>query len=108
MLVVYYYVDFAEGIPEVTVNDILRHVHVNQMEERIGEMMNAQRVDNNIPVDHNWLRLFLETINPEINANELNDDDVAALYEQYEEILQQQMNMGDDGEGEWQQDWDSD
>lgn len=107
-MIVWYNIDFAEGIPEVTVNDILRHVRVNQMEERIQEMMNAQRVDNNIPVEHNLLRLFLETINPEMNANELNDDDVAALYEQYEEILQQQMNVGNEDEGEWQQDWDSD
>lgn len=79
------------------------------MEEQIDQEINQRRVQNNIPADHNLLRLFLETFNPEMNANELNDDDVAAIYEQYEEILrmQQQQQNGND-EGEWQQDWDSD
>ena len=54
-------------------------------------------------------------MNPEMNANEMNDDDVAAMNEQLAEFLQQgirfqQPNNEDEDVDEdgWQQDWDSD
>lgn len=66
------------------------------------------RVPNNVPADHNMLRLFLEALNPNMNAAELNDDDVAALQEQMNEMLDAGIVNGEEGEGEWQEDWNSD
>lgn len=78
------------------------------MEEQVAQELEQRRVLNNIPVDHNLLRLFLETFNPEMNANELNDDDIAAIQEQYMEMLHMQHQNQGNGEEEWEQDWDSD
>ena len=78
------------------------------MEEQVAQELEQRRVLNNIPVDHNLLRLFLETFNPEMNANELNDDDIAAIQEQYMEMLHMQNQNQGNGEEEWEQDWDSD
>lgn len=78
------------------------------MQDQIMQELEGRRIQNNIPADHNWLQLFLETLNPELNANELNDDEVAAIQEQYAELLMMQQQHDGDDEGEWQQDWDSD
>ena len=43
-----------------------------------------------------------------MNAAELNDDDVAALQEQMNEMLDAGIVNGEEGEGEWQEDWNSD
>ena len=78
----------------------------------MANQLEGMRVPNNIPADHNLLQLFLEALNPNMNAAELNDDDIAALQEQINEIMETGGGaniVGDeDGEGEWQQDWDSD
>ena len=78
----------------------------------MANQLEGMRVPNNIPADHNLLQLFLEALNPNMNAAELNDDDIAALQEQINEIMETGGGaniIGDeDDEGEWQQDWDSD
>ena len=91
--------------------DIIDDLPQRQMEERLNAMM----VENNVPADHNLLRLFFEALNPEMNANELNDDDVAALQEQVLEMMNAQnggmMQQQPGGEEEaevWQEDWNSD
>ena len=78
------------------------------VEEQVAQELEQRLVLNNIPVDHNLLRLFLETFNPEMNANELNDDDIAAIQEQYMEMLHMQRANQRNEEEEWEQDWDSD
>ena len=95
--------DFYYDMDEVVLNDMV-HGQVDQ-----------EHVENNIPMDHNLLQLFLEAMNPEMNANEMNDDDVAAMNEQLAEFLQQGLQFQqpnndneDEDEDGWQQDWDSD
>ena len=101
-------IDFTDDIPEFTVMDLLENAHEHVMEEQIANELDARRIFNNIPADHNLLQLFLETFNPEMNANELNDDDIAAIQEQYNEILMMQQGQVQNEEEEWQQDWISD
>ena len=101
-------VDYTSDIPEVDLRDIIDDIPQRQMEERLNAMM----VENNVPADHNLFRLFFEALNPEMNANELNDDDVAALQEQVFEMMNAQAAVGG-GAGEeeeevWQEDWNSD
>ena len=102
-------VDYTDNIPEVELRDIIDDLPQRQMEEQLNAMM----VENNVPADHNLLRLFFEALNPEMNANELNDDDVAALQEQVLEMMNAQnggmMQPGGEEEAEvWQEDWNSD
>lgn len=85
------------------------------MENMIHRQVDERRVNNNIPMDHNWIQMFFEAMNPEMNANEVNDDDVAAINEQMMEFLQNgniqlggNNENGDVDEDGWQQDWDSD
>lgn len=87
-------------------NDIVGGFQRRQLENQLAGM----RVPNNIPADHNLLRLFLEALNPNMNAAELNDDDVAALQEQMNELLEAGVlpQQQQEGEEEWQQDWNSD
>lgn len=90
-------------------NDIVGGFQQRQLEEQLENQLAGMRVPNNIPADHNLLRLFIEALNPNMNAAELNDDDVAALQEQMNELLeagvlpQQQQEQE-----EWEQDWNSD
>lgn len=88
--------------------DIFNDLPQRQMEQQLNAMM----VENNVPADHNLLRLFFEALNPEMNANELNDDDVAALQEQMLEMLNAPhpggLQGGEEEEEVWQQDWNSD
>ena len=90
-------------------NDIVGGFQQRQLEEQLENQLAGMRVPNNIPADHNLLRLFIEALNPNMNAAELNDDDVAALQEQMNELLeagvlpQQQQEQE-----EWEQDWHSD
>lgn len=104
-------VDYTDNIPEVELRDIIDDLPQRQMEERLNAMM----VENNVPADHNLLRLFFEALNPEMNANELNDDDVAALQEQVLEMMNaqnggmlQQQPGGEEEAEVWQEDWNSD
>lgn len=107
-------VDYTDNIPEVELRDIIDDLPQRQMEEQLNAMM----VENNVPADHNLFRLFFEALNPNMNANELNDDDVAALQEQVLEMMnaqnggmmqQQQQQAGGEEEAEvWQEDWNSD
>ena len=91
-------------------NEILGDLRQRQLEEQMANQLEGMRIPNNIPADHNLLQLFLEALNPNMNAAELNDDDIAALQEQINEIMETGggANIVDDDEGEWQQDWDSD
>ena len=91
-------------------NDIVGGFQRRQLEEQLENQLAGMRVPNNIPADHNLLRLFLEALNPNMNAAELNDDDVAALQEQMNELLEAGVlpQQQQEGEEEWQQDWDSD
>lgn len=93
-------------------NEILGDLRQRQLEEQMANQLEGMRVPNNIPVDHNLLQLFFEALNPNMNAAELNDDDIAAMQEQIDEILMAgggaNIVENEDDEGEWQQDWDSD
>ena len=91
-------------------NDIVGGFQRRQLEEQLENQLAGMRVPNNIPADHNLLRLFLEALNPNMNAAELNDDDVAALQEQMNELLEAGVlpQQQQEGEEEWQQDWKSD
>lgn len=91
-------------------NDIMGGFQRRQLEEQLENQLAGMRVPNNIPADHNLLRLFLEALNPNMNAAELNDDDVAALQEQMNELLEAGVlpQQQQEGEEEWQQDWNSD
>ena len=91
-------------------NDIVGGFQRRQLEEQLENQLAGMRVPNNIPADHNLLRLFLEALNPNMNAAELNDDDVAALQEQMNEMLEAGVlpQQQQEGEEEWQQDWNSD
>ena len=91
-------------------NDIVGGFQRRQLEEQLENQLAGMRVPNNIPADHNLLRLFLEALNPNMNAAELNDDDVAALQEQINELLEAGVlpQQQQEGEEEWQQDWNSD
>ena len=91
-------------------NDIVGGFQRRQLEEQLENQLAGMRVPNNIPADHNLLRLFLEALNPNMNAAELNDDDVAALQEQMNELLEAGVlpQQQQEGEEEWQQDWNSD
>ena len=91
-------------------NDIVGGFQRRQLEEELENQLAGMRVPNNIPADHNLLRLFLEALNPNMNAAELNDDDVAALQEQMNELLEAGVlpQQQQEGEEEWQQDWNSD
>lgn len=90
-------------------NDIVGGFQRRQLEEQLENQLAGMRVPNNIPADHNLLRLFLEALNPNMNAAELNDDDVAALQEQMNELLEAGVLPQQQQEGEeWQQDWNSD
>ena len=90
-------------------NDIVGGFQRRQLEEQLENQLAGMRVPNNIPADHNLLRLFLEALNPNMNAAELNDDDVAALQEQMNELLEAGVLPQQQGEEEeWQQDWNSD
>lgn len=91
-------------------NDIVGGFQRRQLEEQLENQLAGMRVPNNIPADHNLLRLFLEALNPNMNAAELNDDDVAALQEQMNELLEADVlpQQQQEGEEEWQQDWNSD
>lgn len=83
-------------------NEVLGDLHQRQLDDQLNAMM----VENNVPVDHNLFQLFFEALNPAMNANELNDDDVAALQEQMNEILNAQPEAPQ--EEVWQEDWNSD
>ena len=91
-------------------NDIVGGFQRRQLEEQLENQLAGMRVPNNIPADHNLLRLFLEALNPNMNAADLNDDDVAALQEQMNELLEAGVlpQQQQEGEEEWQQDWNSD
>ena len=91
-------------------NDIVGGFQRRQLEEQLETQLAGMRVPHNIPADHNLLRLFLEALNPNMNAAELNDDDVAALQEQMNELLEAGVlpQQQQEGEEEWQQDWNSD
>ena len=91
-------------------NDIVGGFQRRQLEEQLENQLAGMRVPNNIPADHNLLRLFLEALNPNMDAAELNDDDVAALQEQMNELLEAGVlpQQQQEGEEEWQQDWNSD
>ena len=91
-------------------NDIVGGFQRRHLEEQLENQLAGMRVPNNIPADHNLLRLFLEALNPNMNAAELNDDDVAALQEQMNELLEAGVlpQQQQEGEEEWQQDWNSD
>ena len=91
-------------------NDIVGGFQRRQLEEQLENQLAGMRVHNTIPADHNLLRLFLEALNPNMNAAELNDDDVAALQEQMNELLEAGVlpQQQQEGEEEWQQDWNSD
>ena len=91
-------------------NDIVGGFQRRQLEEQLENQLAGMRVPNNIPADHNLLRLFLEALNPNMNAAELNDDDVAALQEQMNELLEAGVlpQQQQEGEEEWQQDWNTD
>ena len=91
-------------------NDIVGGFQRRQLEEQLENQLAGMRVPNNIPADHYLLRLFLEALNPNMNAAELNDDDVAALQEQMNELLEAGVlpQQQQEGEEEWQQDWNSD
>ena len=91
-------------------NDIVGGFQRRQLEEQLENQLAGMRVPNNIPADHNLLRLFLEALNPNMNAAELNDDDVAALQEQMNELLEAGVlpQQQQEGEEEWKQDWNSD
>ena len=91
-------------------NDIVGGFQRRQLEEQLENQLAGMRVPNNIPADHNLLRLFLEALNPNMNAAELNDDDVAVLQEQMNELLEAGVlpQQQQEGEEEWQQDWNSD
>ena len=94
--------DYTEDFPEVDMNEVLGDLHQRQLDDQLNAMM----VENNVPVDHNLFQLFFEALNPAMNANELNDDDVAALQEQMNEILNAQPEAPQ--EEVWQEDWNSD
>ena len=91
-------------------NDIVGGFQQRQLEEQLENQLAGMRIPNNIPADHNLLRLFIEALNPNMNAAELNDDDVAALQEQMNELLEAGVlpQQQQEGEEEWQQDWNSD
>ena len=91
-------------------NDIVGGFQRRQLEEQLENQLAGMRVPNNIPADHNLLRLFLEALNNNMNAAELNDYDVAALQEQMNELLEAGVlpQQQQEGEEEWQQDWNSD
>ena len=90
-------------------NDIVGDFQRRQLEEQMDNQLAGMRIPNNIPADHNLLRLFIEALNPNMNAAELNDDDVAALQEQVNELLEAgALPQQPDAEDEWQQDWNSD
>ena len=91
-------------------NDIVGGCQRRQLEEQLENQLAGMRVPNNIPADHNLLRLFLEALNPNMNAAELNDDDMAALQEQMNELLEAGVlpQQQQEGEEEWQQDLNSD
>ncbi len=89
-------------------NEIMGDLRQQQLEQQLENQLAGMRVPNNVPADHNMLRLFLEALNPNMNAAELNDDDVAALQEQMNEMLDAGIVNGEEGEGEWQEDWNSD
>ncbi len=56
--------DFTDDLPHINLNDILN--------ENIN---NRLHVPTNLPLDHNALQLFLESLLPWYNANEENDMD---------------------------------
>ena len=91
-------------------NEVVADAQRHQMEAQLQEQLEGMRVDHNVPVDHDLFRLFFEALNPNMNVNELNDDDVAALQEQMNEILEGNVlvHPNENEEGEWQQDWNSD
>ena len=60
-------------------NEVVADAQRHQMEAQLQEQLEGMRVDHNVPVDHDLFRLFFEALNPNMNVNELNDDDVAAL-----------------------------
>ena len=95
-------------MPEYNIDDIVAGAQRQQLEAQLEEQLNGLRVNHNVPVDHALFRLFFEALNPNMNVNELNDDDVAALQEQMNEILDGGHLPDQEGEGEWQQDWNSD
>ena len=95
-------------MPEYNIDDIVAGAQRQQLEAQLEEQLNGLRVNHNVPVDHDLFRLFFEALNPNMNVNELNDDDVAALQEQMNEILDGGHLPDQEGEGEWQQDWNSD
>ena len=89
-------------------NEIMGDLRQQQLEQQLENQLAGMRVPNNVPADHNMLRLFLEALNPNMNAVELNDDDVAALQEQMNEMLDAGIMNREEGEEEWQEDWNSD
>ena len=90
-------------------NDIVGGFQQRQLEEQLENQLAGMRVPNNIPADHNLLRLFIEALNPNMNAAELNDDDVAALQEQMNELLEARvLPQQQQEQEEWEQDWNSD
>lgn len=112
---VFSYVDYTDEIPKITISDFYYDLDDVVLNDMVHRQVDQEHVENNIPMDHNLLQLFLEAMNPEMNANEMNDDDVAAMNEQLAEFLQQgirfqQPNNEDEDVDEdgWQQDWDSD
>ncbi|OAO14465.1 hypothetical protein AV274_3768 [Blastocystis sp. ATCC 50177/Nand II] len=100
--------NFTDDLPEYNIDDIVAGAQRQQLEAQLEEQLNGLRVNHNVPVDHDLFRLFFEALNPNMNVNELNDDDVAALQEQMNEILDGGHLPDQEGEGEWQQDWNSD
>lgn len=89
-------------------DDIVAGAQRQQLEAQLEAQLNGLRVNHNVPVDHDLFRLFFEALNPNMNVNELNDDDVAALQEQMNEILDGGNLEGQEGGDEWQEDWNSD
>ena len=91
-------------------NDIVGGFQRRQLEEQLENQLAGMRVPNHIPADHKLIRLFLESLNRNMIASELNDDDVAALQEQMNELLEAGVlpQQQQEGEEEWQQDWNSD
>ena len=90
--------------------EVLQDIQQQVLEERLEEQLAAMRVPMNVPLDHNLFQLFLEALNPGINANELNDDDLAAYQEQLNEmVLNGDVPLGrEEEEEQWEEDWDSD
>lgn len=52
-------------------NEIMGDLRQQQLEQQLENQLAGMRVPNNVPADHNMLRLFLEALNPNMNAAEL-------------------------------------